>query len=253
MSQAEGVVEISRQPTVGVVEISRQPTVVGEAAAHPSRSDAERAGYVEVVHRTRPRLRGKLAVEPTEPVLGSLTRGLLSPLFAGARTNRSQRRVRAWSAAAAAVLVLAGISASFAIATDPDEPSLAAPPALPSVYRAQPAPHRRYRVEPPAPRAPVLADIEAKQVEPVDRESARPVDEATGPARPQRRDHVHSSPRSRGAARLDSSLARGGAAPFDASLTSGRAERLDAHPPKLEQASHDDGYLVGPLPTKDQF
>jgi len=213
----------------GVVEISRRPTVVGEIPAQPSPGATQRAGYVEVVRRTRLRPPLKLAIEPTEPVLGGLARTLLSS------------RVRAWAAAGAAVFVLAVISVSFAMSTDHEEPALGAPPALPSVYRAQPAPYRRQRVEQPPQRDPMLTDVEPKQAEQVDREAARPADETTSPARHRHRDRVHPSPLARGAARLDSSLTRD------------RTERFDARPSELDHAGPDDGYLVGPLPTKDQF
>ena len=272
-----------------VVEISRHPTVVGEAPSFASRADAQRAGYVEVVGRTRFRPQLKLAVEPAAPVLTQLARSLQST------------RVRAWSAAAAAILVLAGISASSALPGEPEEPALSAPPALPSVYRAPPVPHRRHRLEQPAQRDPMLGDARGtsaheqvadargasarEQVVGAPGESAHEggVDALGSSAREQANDALGSSAlRSRAEAPRASTrgpsmdvspeqpahFERRAADPFDtamaparvhrrervpAALVRAKTARSDARPIKLEQASHDDGYLVGPLPTKDQF
>ncbi|MEY4509407.1 MAG: hypothetical protein RLZZ450_1529, partial [Pseudomonadota bacterium] len=97
-----------------VVEISRHPTVVG-ASPHPD-ADTHQQAYVEVVARTRVRPALKLAAASSPSALDDITRGLLSNLRSGTGASVSTR-AGVWSAAVAAIVVVAGISVSFAMST----------------------------------------------------------------------------------------------------------------------------------------
>lgn len=220
-----------------VVEISRHPTVVGTSPAAATQADAAHQGYVEVVARTRVRPALQLNVASPPSVLDEVKHGL------------SSGRVRTWSAAVAAVLVVAGISVSFAMATNRDV-AKSAPPALPNAARSEgrdePSLARTRRQHASRDRT---EDVRLAPSAPAS--SAQDEDQGEGEAE--------------SFAQRTAQLVQGHDAPGDTDGAVGRVaplaprehrqhrERARERAQRTRPGSQDDGYLVGPLPTADQF